>query len=250
MTLRRHFMAAAPLVLAAPISSPALAQARDTPTERNRRFIRQAFEKWAAGGTTFFQDVLAPNVRWTIKGTSPAAGTYQGVDDFMKRAVAPFASRLSSPIRPTVRDLWAEGNDVVVHWDGAGVAADGAPYRNSYVWIFRMAGLRATEVIAFLDLVPYDDVIRRVPAPNGGNAQMSQHPYIGMWVTDDGQIRQELLPNGRYDEARGTRRSAYQGRYEVQGNRVEYWDDTGFTADGVFVDRDTLHHGGMIFRRR
>lgn len=75
------------------------------------------------------------------------------------------------------------------------------------------------------------------------------HPYVGMWVTPDGNIRQELLPNGRYDEARGNRRSAYQGRHEVTGNRIAYWDDTGFTADGVFVDHDTLHHGGMVFRR-
>ncbi|MCO4317589.1 Atu4866 domain-containing protein [Phyllobacterium sp. 21LDTY02-6] len=79
---------------------------------------------------------------------------------------------------------------------------------------------------------------------------MSQHPYIGMWVTDDGHVRQELLENGRYDEARGTRQSAYQGRYEVSGNEIRYWDDTGFTADGTFVDADTLHHGGMVFRRR
>lgn len=74
--------------------------------------------------------------------------------------------------------------------------------------------------------------------------------YHGMWVTADGHIRQELLPNGRYDEARGTRASAYQGRYEVRGNRIEYWDDTGFTADGVFVNLDELHHGGMVFHRR
>lgn len=39
---------------------------------------------------------------------------------------------------------------------------------------------------------------------------MTQHPYVGMWVTADGHIRQELLANGRYDEARGTRQSAYQ----------------------------------------
>jgi hypothetical protein len=71
--------------------------------------------------------------------------------------------------------------------------------------------------------------------------KMAQHPYVGMWVTDGGHIRHELLPNGRYDEARGTRNSAYQGRY---------WDDTGFTADGTFVDAQTLHHGGMIFRRQ
>jgi hypothetical protein len=78
---------------------------------------------------------------------------------------------------------------------------------------------------------------------------MNEHPFIGMWVTDDGHVRQELLPNGRYDEARGHRKSAYQGRYEVRGHHIDYWDDTGFTADGVFVDNDTLSHGGMTFRR-
>ena len=49
---------------------------------------------------------------------------------------------------------------------------------------------------------------------------MQTHPYIGMWITADGHIRQELLPNGRYDEARGTRKSAYQGRYEVTGDHA------------------------------
>ncbi|WP_082407400.1 Atu4866 domain-containing protein [Mesorhizobium sp. 1M-11] len=80
--------------------------------------------------------------------------------------------------------------------------------------------------------------------------QMTQHPYVGMWVTDDGRIRHELLPDGRYDEARGSRQSAYRGRYEVTGTHIEYWDDTGFTADGDFVDENTLHHGGMILRRQ
>jgi hypothetical protein len=80
------------------------------------------------------------------------------------------------------------------------------------------------------------------PTPN--------HPYVGMWVTADGHIRQELLANGRYDEARGTRKSAYRGRYEVRGTHIDYWDDTGFTADGTFVSDTELHHGGMIFYRR
>ncbi|MBY5341656.1 Atu4866 domain-containing protein [Rhizobium johnstonii] len=80
--------------------------------------------------------------------------------------------------------------------------------------------------------------------------RMQQHPYVGMWVTDDGRVRHELLPNGRYDEARGSRESAYRGRYEVTGSHIEYWDDTGFTADGDFVDGNTLHHGGMVLRRK
>ncbi len=43
---------------------------------------------------------------------------------------------------------------------------------------------------------------------------------VGMWVTVDGHIRQELLPDGRYDEARGDRRSAYTGRYTVSGSHL------------------------------
>ncbi len=73
--------------------------------------------------------------------------------------------------------------------------------------------------------------------------------YVGMWVTKDGHIRQELLPNGRYDEARGDKKSAYQGRYKITGNHIDYWDDTGFTADGEFRD-GVLYHGGYVFYRK
>lgn len=72
---------------------------------------------------------------------------------------------------------------------------------------------------------------------------------VGMWVTADGYIRQELLPNGRYDEARGKRKSAYQGSYQVEGAHIRYRDDTGFEADGEFVD-GVLHHVGMTFYRK
>ncbi len=74
---------------------------------------------------------------------------------------------------------------------------------------------------------------------------VNSHLYAGMWVTADGYIRHELLPNGRYDEARGNRKSAYQGSYTIEGNHIEYVDDTGFTADGDFVD-GVLYHAGMV----
>ncbi|KRA98019.1 hypothetical protein ASD83_13245 [Devosia sp. Root685] len=87
------------------------------------------------------------------------------------------------------------------------------------------------------------------PAIAEEKEMLTNHPYIGLWVTEDGHIRHELLPNGRYMEARGTRERAYEGRYLVTGTRIEYWDDTGFTADGDFID-DILHHAGMILYRR
>lgn len=144
-----------------PAASPAQAQA--SVETRNERIISQAFDRWAAGGTRFFQEVLSPNVVWTIKGSGPSAGVFRSRQDFLDRAVTPFGSRLSRPIRPTVRDIWTKGDQVVVHWDGEGMARDGRPYRNSYIWIFKMRGQQASEVTAFLDLVPYDDVLRRIP---------------------------------------------------------------------------------------
>jgi hypothetical protein len=86
------------------------------------------------------------------------------------------------------------------------------------------------------------------------NETQVNHPYVGMWVTEDGYIRHELLPNGRYVEARGEMEKMYQGRYEVTGNdidhwHIDYWDDTGFTADGEFID-GVLHHAGMVFYRQ
>jgi putative ligand-binding protein with streptavidin-like fold len=78
---------------------------------------------------------------------------------------------------------------------------------------------------------------------------MTTQSFVGMWVTADGYIRHELLPTGRYDEARGSKRSAYQGRYVITGNHIDYVDDTGFTADGDFVG-GVLHHAGMILHRK
>jgi hypothetical protein len=60
--------------------------------------------------------------------------------------------------------------------------------------------------------------------------------YLGMWVTEDGYIRHELLSDNRYDEARGKRKSAYH---------IDYQDDTGFSADGEFRE-GILYHAGMI----
>ncbi|MFB7500766.1 Atu4866 domain-containing protein [Streptomyces sp. NPDC056161] len=74
------------------------------------------------------------------------------------------------------------------------------------------------------------------------------HPYVGMWVTADRFIRQELLPNGRYDEARGNRPSAYTGSYTVTGNHLDYVDDTGFTATGD-VRHGVLYHEHLVLYR-
>ncbi|RFU63137.1 Atu4866 domain-containing protein [Peribacillus glennii] len=67
-------------------------------------------------------------------------------------------------------------------------------------------------------------------------------------ITKDGYIRHELLPNYRYNEARGNRKSAYKGSYTITGDHIDYVDDTGFTADGDFR-HGIFYHAGMVFYR-
>jgi hypothetical protein len=131
----------------------------------NKRTVTDAFDRWAQGGTTFFTDLLHDDVVWRIKGSGPSAGEFRGRDVFVDRAVRPFASRLSTPVRPTTVKIFADGDHVIAHWEGSGVARDGKPYANSYAWIMRMQDGKAAEVTAYLDLAPYDDVLRRIPAP-------------------------------------------------------------------------------------
>lgn len=131
---------------------------------RNKRSVTEAFDRWAAGGSTFFNDLLAPDVVWTVEGSGPNAGIHRGRDTLMERAVRPLAARLSDPIKPVSARIWADGDHVIVHWEGAARARDGLAYTNRYVWIMRMQDGKAAEVNAFLDLARFDDVLRRVPA--------------------------------------------------------------------------------------
>lgn len=80
------------------------------------------------------------------------------------------------------------------------------------------------------------------------NGDTAPHPFVGMWVTADGHIRQELRPDGRYDEARGDRKSAYTGSYTVTGNHIDYVDDTGFTATGDVRDGVLYHEHLVLYR--
>ena len=121
-----------------------------------------------------------------------------------------------------------------------------------------MRDLAALTVLATLNCVSSGEARAQASAPesarpkgttmNTAQKEVQPHPYVGMWVTKDGNIRHELLANGRYDEARGKVRSAYQGRYRMTGDHIDYVDDTGFTADGEFRD-GILHHAGMVLYR-
>ncbi len=125
---------------------------------RNKEIVRRAFEAWRAGGNVF-EGLLVPDVVWTIHGSGPVAGTYRGLQNFIQNASMPLVSRLTTPILPDVRSIMADGDKVSIRFDGSATTTSGAPYRNQFVWIFRMVDGRVVEAEAFLDLVAYQQVV-------------------------------------------------------------------------------------------
>ncbi|KKX26692.1 nuclear transport factor 2 family protein [Rhizobium sp. LC145] len=151
------------LIVSALVATIGPAQANtavpDTDIEaRNQAIVSEAFDKWRAGGN-IFAGLLAPDVVWTIHGSGPVAGTYRSVEDFIERASAPLISRLATPLMPEVHDIFADGNTVIIRFDGSATTTSGAPYRNQFVWIFRMEEGSVVEAEAFLDLAAYQNVV-------------------------------------------------------------------------------------------
>jgi ketosteroid isomerase-like protein len=110
------------------------ARLADTAKEAsNRTLIADAFARWSAGTGNVFS-LLADDVVWHITGLDPAvAQTYKSRQALLDAAASPLRSRLSKPLKPMMRRIWADGDDVLVHWDGAAPFRDGSQYRNTYL---------------------------------------------------------------------------------------------------------------------
>jgi uncharacterized protein len=77
-------------------ASSARADSGSAQAQANKEAVNKAFAAWAAGGRTFFDDMLAPNVVWTIKGSSPTARVLRGKQELIDGAVMPMAITSSS----------------------------------------------------------------------------------------------------------------------------------------------------------
>jgi ketosteroid isomerase-like protein len=135
-----------------------------SPTETNREIIRQAFDAWSQG-TGYVSEVFAPGMVWRIVGHSAASREYGSKQQFVDEVLTPFGARFSpsEPFRPvTIRGLYADGDTVIVSWDGRGIANDGQPYENTYAWIMKLADGLVVDGTAFYDSISFNDLWSRV----------------------------------------------------------------------------------------
>jgi ketosteroid isomerase-like protein len=91
------------------------------------------FEAWRDGAEPF-PHTWASDMVWRIEGHSVESKEYTSKQGYIEEFVKPFGARFrpSDRFRPThIRAVHADGNTVIVLWDGRGIATDGQPYENT-----------------------------------------------------------------------------------------------------------------------
>ena len=117
----------------------------------NKKLIQDAFAAWAQGDGMAFFNLLAYNATWTVLGNCPISGTYVGRQQLIEKALKPQRAKLAGPPTPTVINLIAEGDTVVIQWTGKGTTKDGRPYNNSYCYVVQIENGRIMHGTAYLD---------------------------------------------------------------------------------------------------
>jgi uncharacterized protein len=142
------------------------AMARDvTREDSNKALVQASFDRWSNGTGGPFE-LLAPDVEWTIVGSSPLAKTYRSKKEFIDAVIDPFNARMSKPLVPIVRGIFADSDTVITLFDAEATVRDGKPYHNSYAWFFQMRDAKVIKAIAFFDNRDFDEFWNRVsPKP-------------------------------------------------------------------------------------
>ena len=132
---------------------------------RNKATVEQSFKAWKDGTGSPF-DLLAENATWTIVGRSVASKTYNSREDFMREVIRPFNARMSVGLKPDVRNVYSDGDTVIVFFDARGTARDGQPYENTYAWFLTMREDKVIKAVAFFDTLEFNEFWKRVTPAN------------------------------------------------------------------------------------
>lgn len=129
----------------------------------NLRAVRKGFDDWSNGTGSPYQ-LLDDNVSWTIVGDSLASKEYPSRKAFIDEVITPFNQRMSKGLVPKIRDIYADGDTVIVFFDAEGTAKDNKQYANTYSWFLRFRGGKIVRATAFFDSIRFNDLWTRVAA--------------------------------------------------------------------------------------
>jgi ketosteroid isomerase-like protein len=126
-------------------------------SEQNKQVVLKFIDAMGSGNGAEAAPLLDPEAFTLAKGFGKFAGvrkyeTIVGTIDALKLLVP-------TGLRPSVQSVVAEGDRVVVEWEGDAVASDGKAYKNQYCMVFTMRDGRIKQVNEYFCTILADQVL-------------------------------------------------------------------------------------------
>jgi ketosteroid isomerase-like protein len=128
-----------------------MADGRTIMANPNTAIVRKILDDMNAGNAQAYLDSLADDVRYTVIGSTPFSGTYQGSQAILEKIVMPLMMQLDGFIKIVPQAIFGEGDRVCVQATGEARTKSGKAYNNTYCFVFRMRGDKIAEVTEYLD---------------------------------------------------------------------------------------------------
>ena len=120
-------------------------------TDANRQHIQQIMAELDKGNGQPFVEAMADDFSWTIPGNTPWSRTYRGKQVVINELLRPLYAQFATPYVSTTRRVMADGDMVIIEFDGRVTTKAGKAYNNHYCYVCRMEGGRMKELMEYLD---------------------------------------------------------------------------------------------------
>ena len=120
-------------------------------TDANRERIRQVMAELDKGNGAAFVDAMADDFSWTIPGDTPWSRTYSGKQVVLNELLRPLYAQFATPYVSTTRRVMADGDMVIIEFEGQVTTKAGKAYNNRYCYVCRMEDGKMKDLMEYLD---------------------------------------------------------------------------------------------------
>jgi ketosteroid isomerase-like protein len=134
-------------------------------SEQNKQTALKFIHAMSEGDAEGQADCLAEDAFTITKGFGSVSGTRNRAT--MLATVEAFRDVVPTGFRPKIERVVAEGDTVMVEWEGNAVLSDGTPYGNQYVFLFTFRDGKITQLNEYFCTVLADTTIMPLLAQKG-----------------------------------------------------------------------------------
>jgi uncharacterized protein len=134
-------------------------------SEKNKQVVLRFIEAMGRGDTEGAAPCLAPDAFTLAKGFGKFAGVRQ--HDLILATIGAFRKLVPEGMQPVIQSVTAEGDRVVVEFEGNATLSNGASYCNQYCMVFTLHGGRIKQVNEYFCTILADEVLFPLVAAEG-----------------------------------------------------------------------------------